>query len=87
MDGLLQLFALDPNHVVGETCHPKTAVESAFHWLEDVFGASVDEAEKAFHNGCGSTISLKVDQWFAVASAGDLGWFLRVIGEIVDIKR
>lgn len=45
MLGLFQLFTLQPNHIIGQACHPKASINRAFNGLKSIFGAGVDQSQ------------------------------------------
>jgi hypothetical protein len=54
--------------------------------LKGILRAGINQPKQALDNGGCSSISFKIHKGFAFAGAGDLGWFLRVIGKVLDIE-
>ncbi len=84
---LLQLLTLNPNRIIGQTSHPKTPRQRPLNRLEIILCARVNQTKQAFHNSRRSAMTLKVDQRFTVAGAGDLGGLLGVVGQVADVER
>lgn len=73
------------NLLLRQRCDPKAPFNHTLHGLERVLGARINQTKEILDDASRRAMTLEVDQRFAGPGA-DLGWLLRVVGEVVDVE-